>query len=132
MKPTLVIAVPAVLEKFRKGIIANVHKQSLFVRALFNFSIACKTRLIEGTFVALSNTNPVGPIRDSIISKLICSVLDKILFHKMREAVGGRVARFVCGGAPLARQTQKFLSACFCCPIMVGYGFFICAYAYLT
>jgi long-chain acyl-CoA synthetase len=48
------------------------------------------------------------------------AVLDPI-FKQVRAATGGNVKLTVCGGAPLAKDTQKFLSIVHA-PLLVGYG----------
>ena len=43
------------------------------------------------------------------------------IFKNVRAATGGSVRLTVCGGAPLARDTQKFLTITHA-PLLVGYG----------
>ena len=43
------------------------------------------------------------------------------VFKQIRAATGGNVKLTVCGGAPLAKDTQKFLSVTHA-PLLVGYG----------
>lgn len=43
------------------------------------------------------------------------------IFKQIRAATGGHVKLAVCGGAPLAKDTQKFLSVTHA-PLLVGYG----------
>jgi long-chain acyl-CoA synthetase len=43
------------------------------------------------------------------------------LFKKIRAATGGDVRLTISGGAPLAKETQRFLSVTHA-PLLVGYG----------
>jgi len=47
---------------------------------------------------------------------------DYFVFNGIREKFGGRVRVLVSGSAPLSPQVKEFLSVCFCCPVMEGYG----------
>jgi long-chain acyl-CoA synthetase len=44
-----------------------------------------------------------------------------VIFKNVRAATGGNVKLTVSGGAPLAKETQKFLSVTHA-PLLVGYG----------
>jgi long-chain acyl-CoA synthetase len=47
--------------------------------------------------------------------------MDKIVFKKIAEGFGGRLRAAVSGGAPVAADTQEFLTLTLC-PIIQGYG----------
>lgn len=38
--------------------------------------------------------------------------LDVIVFKKIRSILGGRMRFMLCGGAPLSRDTQRFMNVC--------------------
>jgi long-chain acyl-CoA synthetase len=48
------------------------------------------------------------------------AVFDTV-FKKVKAATGGNIRLTVCGGSPLAKDTQKFLSVTHA-PLLVGYG----------
>jgi long-chain acyl-CoA synthetase len=48
-------------------------------------------------------------------------VLDSIVFNKVKEATGGRLRFCFNGGAPIARETQEFISLAVT-PMVSGYG----------
>jgi long-chain acyl-CoA synthetase len=48
-------------------------------------------------------------------------LLDSIVFNKVKEATGGRLRFCFNGAAPIARQTQEFISLAVC-PMVSGYG----------
>jgi len=47
---------------------------------------------------------------------------DKIVFKKVKAMLGGKVKVMLTGSAPIDGKVLKFLKACFCCPIIEGYG----------
>jgi len=47
--------------------------------------------------------------------------LFNLVFKQIRAATGGNVKLTVCGGAHLAKDTQRFLSVTHA-PLLVGYG----------
>lgn len=47
---------------------------------------------------------------------------DKIVFSKFKEIFGGNVRFMINGSAPIADDVIDFLQACFCVPIVEGYG----------
>lgn len=48
-------------------------------------------------------------------------VLDSIVFNKVKEATGGRLRFCFNGSAPIARETQEFISMTVT-PMISGYG----------
>ncbi|KAI9335869.1 hypothetical protein BD770DRAFT_401903 [Pilaira anomala] len=100
-RPTLMTGVPAVWESIRKGVLSNLAKTSPAAQAIFHRAFATKSWLMERGL-------PTG-------------FLDTMVFNKVKEQVGGRFRFGLCGGAPLAYDTQKFLSVVLN-PILGGYG----------
>jgi long-chain acyl-CoA synthetase len=49
-------------------------------------------------------------------------VMNKILFSKIQELMGGRLLAAGCGSAPTSPEIQRFVQACFCIPLRQGYG----------
>jgi long-chain acyl-CoA synthetase len=47
---------------------------------------------------------------------------DRLVFNKVRDALGGNVRYAVVGGAPISGEVLTFLRAVLCCPIQEGYG----------
>ena len=122
LHPTIVIAVPAVYEKIRKGILSQVHKRSIFARMLFHTLLHFKYRFVgKLAYLTLFNEN-LGRLRHTKTARVISWILDKVLFHSIQESVGGRVKRFISGGASLSYTTQRFFTTVFSVPVVVGYG----------
>ncbi|KAI9269343.1 hypothetical protein BY458DRAFT_510672 [Sporodiniella umbellata] len=100
-KPSIMTGVPAVWESIRKGILSSLAKTSPAAQAIFHRAFASKSWLMERGL-------PTG-------------LLDSLVFNKIKEQVGGRLRFGLSGGAPLAHETQRFLSVCLG-PILGGYG----------
>jgi long-chain acyl-CoA synthetase len=48
-------------------------------------------------------------------------ILDSVVFSKVKEATGGRLRFCMSGAAPIAKDTQEFISMAIC-PMINGYG----------
>jgi long-chain acyl-CoA synthetase len=100
-RPTILVAIPAVWESIRKGIIGRVHGTGL------------KEKIFWGAFSAksfLQRWHLPGT-----------SVLNAIVFNKVKDATGGRLRLSLSGGAPLAVETQHFMTVCVA-TLLQGYG----------
>ncbi|CAG8596609.1 681_t:CDS:2 [Acaulospora morrowiae] len=100
-KPSLLTGVPAVWESIRKGILTKVHAGSPTLQRVFNTAFKTKRWLQN--------------------KGLPTKVLDTAIFNKVREQTGGRLRLALSGGAPIAQETQEFLTVTLC-PILQGYG----------
>ncbi|KAF7731937.1 long-chain fatty acid-CoA ligase [Apophysomyces ossiformis] len=100
-RPTLMTGVPAVWESIRKGVLAKVNSASPKAQKMFHKAFATKAWLLE--------------------RHLPTRVIDRLVFNKIKEQVGGRLRFALSGGAPLSLETQKFLSVTVC-PILGGFG----------
>ncbi|CAN4096490.1 unnamed protein product [Withania somnifera] len=108
LKPTLMAAVPAILDRVKDGVIKKVEEKGGSAKKLF--SIAFKRRLaaIEGNWFGAWG-----------LEKILWEV---IIFKKIRSVLGGDIRFMLCGGAPLSGDTQRFINICMGAPIGQGYG----------
>ena len=102
-RPTVLGAVPLILDRIIKGVTANVEKQGKMKAKIFSESLRYK-----------QSVNGNGG--------LISRMLDGIIFSKVKAELGGRVKMMVCGGAPLSSRTHKMIRAMFGASIQIGYG----------
>ena len=103
LRPTAMAAVPAIMEKIRKGISAKVAARGPLVKALFDYGFQAKLAAMR-----VGGDSPFWNF---------------LLFDKIRtEALGGRVRAILSGGGPLNKETQQFMNVVFCCPVGQGYG----------
>ncbi|KAL4888933.1 hypothetical protein BDV59DRAFT_187525 [Aspergillus ambiguus] len=106
LKPTILVGVPAVWETVKKGVLNNLNKANFFVRGLFWGAMSAKNFLMTTGFPGAG----AG-----------ASVLDAVVFRKLKEATGGRLRIVMNGGGPISKDTQKFLSMAIA-PMISGYG----------
>ncbi|KAI7855814.1 hypothetical protein BDC45DRAFT_504797 [Circinella umbellata] len=100
-RPTVMTGVPQVWESIRKGVLGKLNEASPQAQKIFHKAFATKAWLME--------------------RKLPTGFLDKTVFGKIKEQVGGRLRFALSGGAPVSLETQRFLSVAVC-PILGGYG----------
>ena len=100
-RPTVMVGVPAVWETVRKGIMGRVNA-SVVVRNMFWSAMHAKNMLLS--------TGLPG-----------ATVLDSIVFNKIKEATGGKLRICMYGGGPIAKETQNFISMAIT-PMIGGYG----------
>jgi len=105
-KPTILIAVPRMLEVVRARILGQATKQSAFKQRLFH------------RFLAL------GVEQGQALSWWggVCfRLLDRVIGQKIRDRFGGKIRLMVSGGAPLSVEVAEFFTA-IGLPILEGYG----------
>lgn len=112
-KPTLMAAVPAILEIIRSGLINKVSMMGGFKAKLIFSAIArAQNRLYDGE-EGYEHQEP---------QSCCCSCLDGMLIGKLKAAFGLERCRIlISGGAPLSAETQRFCTTVFC-PVAQGYG----------
>ena len=104
-RPTILIAVPRLLEVVRSRILGQVAKQSPLKQALFRRFLALGMR--RGTLRGL----------DAAVFRL----LDRLVGQKIRDRFGGRLRLLVSGGAALPPEVARFFEA-IGLPVLEGYG----------
>ncbi|XP_041270409.1 long-chain-fatty-acid--CoA ligase 3 isoform X2 [Onychostruthus taczanowskii] len=102
LKPTLMAAVPEIMDRIYKNVMNKVNEMTSFQRNLFILAYNYKMEQISKGYTT--------PLCDSLI------------FRKVRMLLGGKIRVLLCGGAPLSAATQRFMNICFCCPVGQGYG----------
>ncbi|ETN75023.1 hypothetical protein NECAME_12558 [Necator americanus] len=102
LRPTLMAAVPAIMDRIFKAVSEEVAASPRIMQELFKLNYERKrARYQEG----------------------YCSpFLDRIIFKKIRRLLGGKLKGVLSGGAPLNAETQRFMNICMCCPVVQGYG----------
>uniref|UniRef100_A0A146SA94 long-chain-fatty-acid--CoA ligase n=1 Tax=Fundulus heteroclitus TaxID=8078 RepID=A0A146SA94_FUNHE len=102
LRPTLMAAVPEIMDRINRNVMSKVQEMSYIQRTLFTLGYKYKLEQVKRGYDA-----PV------------CNML---LFRKVKKLLGGRVRMMLSGGAPLSSATQRFMNVCFCCPVGQGYG----------
>uniref|UniRef100_A0A8C7IVZ5 long-chain-fatty-acid--CoA ligase n=1 Tax=Oncorhynchus kisutch TaxID=8019 RepID=A0A8C7IVZ5_ONCKI len=102
LQPTLMAAVPEIMDRIYKNVMTKVEEMSSAQRTLFTLAYNYKLeQLSQGR------------------STPLC---DNLFFKKVRSLLGGKTRVLLSGGAPLSAATQRFMNVCFCCPVGQGYG----------
>jgi long-chain acyl-CoA synthetase len=95
-RPTFILAVPRVFEK-------------VYNNSMLKAEDAGKGKIFHAaadTAVAWSRADEAGKV--PLMLKLKHKLFDKLVYHKIREAMGGRVEHAVSGGGPLGERLGHF------------------------
>ncbi len=103
-QPTLMIAVPRMLEVVRSRMLAQVGKQSAISRRLFYLYLEM-----------------AGGSNGGLMTTLLWPLLDRLVGKKVRARFGGRLRAMISGGAPLSPEIAAFFEA-LGLPVIEGYG----------
>lgn len=109
--PTIMTSVPRLFERIYNRIKNQVESAPAARRKIFNWAIKV------GSDYAKAKKSG----RISINLSLQHRIADKIVFHKLKTATGGRIKYFVSGGAALGREYGEFFEAVGL-QIIEGYG----------
>jgi len=104
-KPTILIAVPRLLEVIRSRILGQMAKQSSFKRLLFRdfLTLTQQGKALSGWAGARFH------------------LLDRLIGRKIRDRFGGNIRLLVSGGAPLSVEVAEFFKT-IGMPVLEGYG----------
>lgn len=108
LKPTLMAAVPAILDRVRDGVLKKVEDKGGLSKKLFNIAFNRRLAAIEGSWFGAWG-----------LEKFLWDI---IVFKKIRSILGGEIRFMLCGGAPLSGDSQRFINICMGAPIGQGYG----------
>ncbi|OWB57671.1 hypothetical protein B5S28_g3635 [[Candida] boidinii] len=101
-KPTIMVGVAAVWEAVRKGILGQIDKLPATKQKVFwscyRAKLLMKKYYIPGT-----------------------SIIDNLIFKKVKEATGGNLKLLLNGGSPISGSTQRFITTLIA-PMLIGYG----------
>ncbi|XP_036412126.1 long-chain-fatty-acid--CoA ligase 3b [Colossoma macropomum] len=102
LKPTVMAAVPEIMDRIYKNVMTKVDEMSCVQRTLFVLAYNYKIEQISRGY-----------------GTPLC---DRLVFRRLRMLLGGNTRVLLSGGAPLSAATQRFMNICFCCPVGQGYG----------
>lgn len=102
LKPSLMAAVPVIMDRLYKGIWELTNSKGLFWKAIFETAYEYK--------------------RHKYMNGLDTPFFNRSIFKLFRRQLGSRVRLMLCGGAPLSNDTQLFMNIVFCCPVGQGYA----------
>ncbi|ONK58200.1 uncharacterized protein A4U43_C09F9450 [Asparagus officinalis] len=108
LRPTLMVAVPAILDRVRDGVRKKVDAKGGLSRKLFDIAYGRRLAAINGSWFGAWG-----------LEKMLW---DFLVFRKVRAVLGGHIRFLLSGGAPLSGVTQRFINICLGAPIGQGYG----------
>src|SRR5262245_35730023 len=112
VRPTLLTGVPRVYEKLEARIMDKALAAGGFRAALFKWGLKAGMARAHASLRGRS----AGPL-----VRLQAALADRLVFEKVRSALGGRIRYLVSGSAPLAAGVAEFFHA-LGLPIIEGYG----------
>ncbi|CEG76360.1 hypothetical protein RMATCC62417_11262 [Rhizopus microsporus] len=104
LKPTVFASVPRLLNKIYGKLVASTIQAPGVTGALARRAVAAKLANLEA---GKGYTHPLW---------------DRLIFNKVKQALGGNVRIMITGSAPIGRDVMQFLRIAFCCDIREGYG----------
>ncbi|XP_037496340.1 long chain acyl-CoA synthetase 9, chloroplastic [Jatropha curcas] len=108
LRPTVMAAVPAILDRVRDGVRKKVDAKGGLSKKLFDLAYARRLSALNGSWFGAWG-----------LELLLWNFL---VFRKVRAVLGGRIRFLLSGGAPLSADTQRFINICLGAPIGQGYG----------
>jgi long-chain acyl-CoA synthetase len=108
VRPTVLTAVPRVLEVFRARVLGQLAREAPWRRRLFDQALAIGRKRLDGAAL-------------TVRERLAAPVLDRLVGAKVRARFGGRVKGIMSGGARLDPELGRFFLA-LGLRIMQGYG----------
>jgi long-chain acyl-CoA synthetase len=112
VRPDIMVSVPRLYEKFHAKVLSTVSSSGFLKRALFGWALSVGR---EVSRIRQGGGEPRGA------TALRFLVADRLVFRKLRARLGGRLAFFVSGGAPLSPEIAEFFHAMGVL-ILEGYG----------
>ena len=110
--PTLMSTVPRLLEKIYARMQKNAADGGPMKKRIFDWSLKVARRYAQ----LWTEGEPIPPLL-----QLQQEIADQLVFGKLREAVGGRIARMVSGGAALPSELALVFTGAGI-PVLQGYG----------
>jgi long-chain acyl-CoA synthetase len=102
VKPTIMCAVPRVLEKVYLGILGNRNASPPAKQKIFDWAFSVGKEVSKHK--QKHNPIPLGlALKNAVATKLV--------FGKIQSALGGRIRFLVSGGAPLSKEIAEFFHA---------------------
>ncbi|CAI0383449.1 unnamed protein product [Linum tenue] len=108
LKPTLMVAVPAILDRIREGVLKRVEGKGGLAKKLFHIGYKRRLAAVEGSWFGAWGLERI--------------LWEAIVFKPIQASLGGRLRFMLCGGAPLSADSQRFINVCMGAPIGQAYG----------
>jgi len=112
VRPTILCGVPRFFEKVYARVMDNAAQQPALRRAIFHWGLGVGQQMARLRFQGKTAGLGLG---------FVATIADRLVGHKVRDRVGGRIRYCISGGAPLNPKLLEFFFA-IGIPILEGYG----------
>jgi len=112
IRPTSMVSVPRLFEKIHSRVYESVHQMPKLRRNLFHKAVEVGREYVNKKYV---KKEPIGFLNFKY------KFFDRLVFKKIRDRFGGRLAYCLCGGAPLDKTINEFMWI-IGIPVFNGYG----------
>ncbi|MGE0683733.1 MAG: long-chain fatty acid--CoA ligase [Candidatus Binatia bacterium] len=99
VRPTVLCCVPRVLELVYRRLLSEREDASILKRKVLDWALSVGRTV--GTYRVSQRSLPIG-------AKFQYAIADRLVFQKLRAALGGRVRFLISGGAPLNAEVARF------------------------
>ncbi|WOL20681.1 long chain acyl-CoA synthetase 2 [Canna indica] len=106
LKPTLFCGVPRIYDRIYTGINQKIESGGMLSKKIFQYAYDHKLRNMKRGL----KQDEASPF------------LDRLIFHKIRQVMGGRVRMMISGAAPIPKHVEEFLRVTTCSVFIQGYG----------
>ncbi len=112
VRPTALPSVPRIFEKVHTAVLGTAESSSWLRRKLFHWALGVGT---EVSRLREQGGEPTGSLARRYARA------DRLVLHKIRDRLGGRLRVCISGGAPVAPEVLRFFHACGI-EVLEGYG----------
>ena len=119
VQPAVMSAVPRLIEKLHARIRAQISASVTIKRQLGTWAVDLATREGSALRAAQTGDRPGSPLHGT--HPLALRIADRLIYGKLRQALGGHLKYLIVGGAALSDDLQRFLTGVGL-PVFTGYG----------
>lgn len=101
-QPTFFVGVPSIFERIKSGIENKLRKSNSLIRTIFRSSVYIKQFL--GSY------------------RIPVPLIDRIVFNRIKNEMGGKVRLIISGGAALSPDVNAFIRTVLSTKVLQGYG----------
>ncbi|EEF43331.1 acyl CoA synthetase, putative [Ricinus communis] len=106
LKPSIFCGVPRVYDRIYTGTMQKISSGGALRKKLFDFAYSYK----------------LGNLQKGLPQAQAAPLLDRLVFEKTKQTLGGRVRIMLSGAAPLPKHVEEFLRVTSCSTLSQGYG----------
>jgi len=104
LNPSVFVSVPRLFNRINDRITAGIDEKSILIQSLFSWGLNSKISRFRTSATTTS------------------TVWDTVVFGRFKGLLGKRLRMMISGGAPLDPKVHERIQACFCAPLLQGYG----------